>query len=60
MVKSQIRSMNDVVRALYYFYFDYKIDDQDKFWATLVRYLMCLKTWLTGTKKRMPYAVPMI
>lgn len=63
MVQSQIRSINDIVKKAYYFYFHCKIGDQDNSWAPHVCCLVCYATltaWLKGTKKSMPFAVPMI
>lgn len=59
----QRRSMTDLVKKAYHLYFGCKIGDQDKEWAPHIccaTCAVCLRAWLRGTRKAMPFAVPMI
>ena len=59
----QKRSMTDIVKKAYHLYFGIKLGDQDKEWAPYIccaTCTVCLRAWLRGTRKTMPFAVPMI
>ncbi|XP_076365233.1 uncharacterized protein LOC143254256 [Tachypleus tridentatus] len=59
----QRRSMTALVKKAYHLYFGYKIGDQDQEWAHHIccaTCAVCLRAWLRGTRKTMPFAVPMI
>lgn len=60
---SQKRTITTRVRKAYRLYFGYKIGDQDKMWAPHICCNTCatnLRQWLTGKRKCMSFAVPMI
>lgn len=62
-LKPQRRTMTALVRKSYELYFGCKIGDQDKEWAPHICCVTCavdLRAWLRGTRKSMPFAVPMI
>jgi len=59
--KSQQKSITQLVKTAYNFYFGMKLSDQDKKWAPHVICVSCnsnLTQWIKG-KGRMPYAIPM-
>ena len=62
-LKPQRRTMTALVKKAYELYFGCKIGDQDKAWAPHISCARCavdLRAWLRGTRKAMPFAVPMI
>ena len=61
--KSQLRNMTPLVKKGYEKYFGCMLGDQDKSWAphfTCSTCAMFLRNWLNGSRKSMPFAVPMI
>lgn len=62
-LKAQRKPLSPLLKTAYKFYFDCQVGDQDKNWAPTVCCTTCyssLTKWLNGTRKSMPFAVPMI
>jgi hypothetical protein len=62
-MQSQKRNITPLIGKAYELYFGFKIGDQDKIWAPHICCSYCasyLRAWLKGTRKSMPFAVPMI
>ena len=61
--KYQSRNMTPLMKKSYEQNVGCMIGDQDKSWAShfsCATCAMCLKNWLIGSRKSMPFAVPMI
>ena len=61
--KSQLCNMTPLVKKSYEKYFVCMIGDQDKSWTPHFTRATCaiyLRNWLNGSRKSMPFAVPMI
>ncbi|XP_076324370.1 uncharacterized protein LOC143232621 [Tachypleus tridentatus] len=57
------RSITALVKKAYHLYFGCKIGDKDQGWAPHIccaTCAVCLRAWLRGTPKTMPFAVPVI
>lgn len=62
-LKSQRRSISQLVKKSYYLYFQCKIGDQDKPWAPHICCSSCvtlLTGWLNGKPRHMSFAIPMV
>ena len=62
-LKVHRRNMTSLVGKAYELYFQCKIGDQDKAWAphySCARCAVGLRSWLKGSRKSMPFAVPMV
>jgi len=60
---SQHKNITKRVKAAFKYYFERKVGDQNKSWAPHVCCHVCnsgLMQWLSGKRKGMPFAVPMI
>ena len=60
--KSQA-TLTAVVKKAYHLYFQCKVGDQDKMWAPHICCESCsrsLRAWLNGSRKAMPFAIPMV
>ena len=61
--KSQQSGLTSLVQKAYDLYFQCKVGDQDKTWAPHYCCERCSRTlrgWLSGTRKSMPFVVPMV
>lgn len=61
--KDQRKPLSQLIQKAYELYFGCKIGDQDKIWAPKFCCTSCSRTlsgWLKGTRKSMPFAVPMV
>jgi len=61
--KAQKKDISPLVKKAYELYFGCKVGDQDKNWVPHVCCSYCsvtLTAWIKGTRKCMPFAVPMI
>nr|CAH7753306.1 unnamed protein product [Callosobruchus chinensis] len=62
-LKTQRKPLSPLLKTAYKFYFDCQVGDQDKTWAPSVCCTTCYSSlikWLKGTRKSMPFAVPMV
>lgn len=62
-LKTQQKPLSPLLKTAYKFYFDCQVGEQDKDWAPKVCCTTCyssLTKWLKGSRKSMPFAVPMV
>ncbi|GBN10990.1 hypothetical protein AVEN_13653-1 [Araneus ventricosus] len=62
-LKAQRKPLSPLLKTAYHFYFDCQIGNQVKDWAPKLCCTTCyssLAKWLKGTRKSMPFAVPMV
>ena len=63
LIKGRERTITSTVATAYEQYFQCKIGDQEKTWAPNKCCLNCavtLRAWLNGSRKSMPFAIPMV